>query len=85
MEAFHASLSGLPLLQIVGDVDHFTAPALEAAARESLALDNGRLLLDLTAVPYLDSAGADFSSSMETWILKVGWASSEPTPISCGS
>ncbi len=73
MEIFLASLSGIPLLQIVGDVDHFTAPALEAAAREALALDSGRLLFDLTDVPYLDSGGAGVFLTLDRDLQARGW------------
>ena len=73
MEVFQASLSGIPLLQIVGDVDHFTAPALEAAAREALALDSGHLLFDLTAVRYLDSAGAGVFLTLDRDMDPQGW------------
>ena len=86
MEVFQTSLSGIPLLQIVGDVDHFTAPALEEAAREALALDSGRLLFDLTAVPYLDSGGAGVFLTLDRDMRPgAGWASSEPMPTSFGS
>jgi anti-sigma B factor antagonist len=73
MEVFQASLSGIPLLQIVGDVDHFTAPSIELAAREALALDNGHLLVDLTAVPYLDSAGAGVFLTLDRDMDPEGW------------
>jgi anti-sigma B factor antagonist len=73
MEVFQASLSGVPLLQIVGDVDHFTAPSLEAAARCALALDSGRLLFDLAAVPYLDSAGAGVFLTIDKDMDSKGW------------
>ena len=73
MEVFQAFLSGIPLLRIVGDVDHFTAPALEAAAREALVLDNGHLLFDLSAVPYLDSAGAGLFLALDRDMDPRGW------------
>ncbi len=73
MEVFQASLSGIPLFRIVGDVDHFTAPALEAAAREALALDSGRLLFDLTAVRYLDSGGAGVFLTLDKDMQARGW------------
>lgn len=67
------SLSDIPLLQIVGDVDHFTAPELEAIAREALASDGGRLLFDLSAVPYIDSGGAGVFLALERDIGPSGW------------
>jgi anti-sigma B factor antagonist len=73
MEVFQASVSGIPLLRIVGDVDHFTAPALDVAAREALALDGGHLLFDLTAVPYLDSAGAGVFLTLDRDMDPPGW------------
>ena len=73
MEVFQAFLSGIPLLQIVGDVDHFTAPALEEAAREALALDRGCLLFDLSAVPYLDSAGAGVFLTLDSQMAPGFW------------
>ena len=73
MEVFQASLSGIPLFRIVGDVDHFTAPALEAAAREALALDSGRLLFDLSAVRYIDSGGAGVFLTLDRDMDPGGW------------
>jgi anti-sigma B factor antagonist len=73
MEVFQVSLSGIPLLRIVGDIDHFTAPALEAAAREALALDSGHLLFDLTAVRYLDSAGAGLFLTLDRDLRPEAW------------
>ena len=73
MEVFQASLCDIPLLRIVGDIDHFTAPALEAAAREALALNSRRLLCDLTAVPYLDSAGAGVLLTLDRDMAPGAW------------
>lgn len=41
MEVLESSLSGVPLLQVVGDVDHYTSRALDAAAQEALTHDSG--------------------------------------------
>ena len=73
MEVFRSSLSGIPLFQVVGDVDHFTAPALEAAARAALAADSGHVLFDLGAVPYIDSAGAGVFLTLERDARPSGW------------
>lgn len=73
MEIFQAFLSGIPLLRIVGDVDHFTAPALETAAREALALDSGHLLFDLTGVCYIDSGGAGIFLTLDSDMRPGGW------------
>jgi anti-sigma B factor antagonist len=73
MEVFQASLSGVPLLRIVGDVDHFASLALEAAGREALALDGGRVLFDLSAVRYLDSGGAGVFLTLDRDTEPGGW------------
>jgi anti-sigma B factor antagonist len=73
MEVFLTSLSGIPLLQVVGDVDHFTAPELEAVAREALAPDSGRLLFDLSAVRYIDSGGAGVFLTLDRDLRAGGW------------
>jgi len=57
MEISTASLSGFPLLRIVGDADHQSAPAFDEAVRNALSPDCGCLLLDLSDCPYLDSGG----------------------------
>ena len=73
MEVFQTSLSGIPLFRIVGDVDHYSAPELEAVACEALALDSGRLLFDLTAVHYIDSGGAGFLLALDRDLGANGW------------
>jgi anti-sigma B factor antagonist len=73
MEVFQTSLSGFPLFRIVGDVDHYSAPELEGVARKALALHSGRLLLDLTAVPYVDSGGAGVLLNLDRDLRPSGW------------
>jgi anti-sigma B factor antagonist len=73
MEVFQTSLSGIPLLRIVGDVDHYSAPELEALARKAVVLDSGRLLFDLTAVPYIDSGGAGLLLMLDKDMAVGGW------------
>lgn len=72
MEVFHASLSGSPLFRVVGDVDHFSAPELEALARDALARDGRRILFDLSAVGYLDSAGAGVFLTLDRYVRPGG-------------
>ncbi len=57
MEVLESSLSGVPLIRVVGDVDHYTSRALDGAAREALTHDSGRLLLDFSRCLYVDSSG----------------------------
>jgi anti-sigma B factor antagonist len=48
--------SGLPVLEVVGEVDMATAPQLRAALSKAAA-QHAKLAVDLTKVSYLDSAG----------------------------
>jgi anti-anti-sigma factor len=73
MEVFQASLSGVPLLRVVGDVDHNTSAAFDPAVKRSLALDHGRLLLDLAACPYIDSGGLAVILHAVSTVRGRGW------------
>jgi anti-anti-sigma factor len=54
-----------------GDVDLATADAFEAQVRERLAA--GPLLLDLRAVPYMDSSGVRVLSHLMKDCASRGW------------
>ena len=55
MDIVEASFCGVPLLTIVGEVDHGLAEQLAAAADRSLGTRGTRLLVDLERCAYLDS------------------------------
>jgi anti-sigma B factor antagonist len=57
MEILESSLSGVPVLRIDGEVDHSTAPALQQSIQKALRAAGMRVLLDLSACPFLDSGG----------------------------
>jgi anti-sigma B factor antagonist len=73
MEVSQASLSGIPLLRIVGDVDHGASSALEKAVQGALARDGGRILLDLSACPYIDSGGLSVIMNALREVRGRGW------------
>ena len=73
MEVLESSLSGVPVLQVIGDVDHYTSRALDAAAQEALTHDSGRLLFDFSRCPYLDSGGVGVLLSLITTVRDMGW------------
>jgi anti-anti-sigma factor len=74
MEIAEAELCGVPVLRVVGDVDHLAGPVLLEVAEEALDPGSARILLDLEACPYLDSGGI---SVLLTILRKVksrlGW------------
>jgi anti-anti-sigma factor len=73
MEISQASLSGIPLFRIVGDVDHSTSAAFDEAVQRSLAVNGHRLLLDLSACPYLDSGGLGVILAALKEVRGRGW------------
>ena len=73
MEILEASLSGIPLIRVVGDIDHYTSRALDAVAQEALTHDSGRLLFDLSGCPYLDSGGVGVLLSLIKAVRDMGW------------
>jgi anti-sigma B factor antagonist len=73
MDVIETSLCGVPLLRVVGDVDHFTSLALDDAVQDSLSLDGLRLLLDLSECPYLDSGGLGVILTTLRKVRGQGW------------
>ena len=73
MEISQVSLSGIPLLRVAGDIDHSASPVFYEAVQTSLALDGGRLLLDLSACPYLDSGGLGVILTALREVRGRGW------------
>lgn len=73
MEVVQTSQSGVPLLRVIGEVDHFTAPALNAAAQSALATESSHLLLDLGECPYLDSGGIGVILTLLKAVRGKGW------------
>ena len=73
MEVIKAALSGVPVLKVMGDLDHLTAPALETAVGDVLSADGMRLLLDLTDCPYLDSGGLSVLLYAVREVRGKGW------------
>jgi len=73
MEIIETSMSGVPLLRVVGDVDHFTSLALDDAFQDALSLDGSHLLLDLTECSYLDSGGLGVILTALRKLRAKGW------------
>ena len=73
MEIIEISLSGVPLMRVVGEVDHFTSLALDDAVDDALSLDGSHLLLDLTECPYLDSGGLGVILTALRKVRAKGW------------
>ena len=54
----HASeLDGTATITVSGEIDFRTVEALEAVLRTLVARDSGRIVVDLAAVTFMDSAG----------------------------
>jgi anti-anti-sigma factor len=82
VEIAKARLCGVPMLRVVGDVDHLVGPALVRTVEEVLDAEAAYILLDLEACSYLDSGGI---SALLTILREVksrlGWLGViAPTP-----
>jgi anti-anti-sigma factor len=67
-------LHGVPVLQVVGDIDHYGAENFRCAAEKALNSSGTRILLDLEACPYLDSGGIGALLSLLRWVkARSGW------------
>ncbi len=73
MEIIETSLSGVPLLRVAGDIDHFTSLALDDAVQDALTLHGSHLLLDLSECPYLDSGGLGVILTALRKLRAKGW------------
>lgn len=74
MEVKKDTLAGLPLYRLAGEMDHAGAPKvsefLEADLPETI---EGGVLIDLSAVPYVDSAGLSVLSRVLALCRGEGW------------
>ena len=73
MEIRGDSLHGVPLLAVLGDVDHSSAPDLDRAIRDALRDDDPRLVMDLTSCPYIDSGGLAVFLYLVRGLRSDGW------------
>ncbi|MBG0820609.1 STAS domain-containing protein [Planomonospora sp. ID91781] len=55
------------VVAVEGELDLFTAPFLRDEVREAIKIDGSRLVLDLTALSFMDSSG--LSVLIEAWRL----------------
>lgn len=73
MDIVETSVSGVPLLTIVGEVDHAVGPRLEQAAQRAMSSHGTRILLDLELCPYLDSSGLNVIIGLVQRVEPGGW------------
>ncbi len=57
MEITRSLYEDIPVLHVIGDIDHLAAGDLEQAIDDALADTRGALLLDLSRCPFVDSGG----------------------------
>ncbi len=66
-------LNDIPLLRVVGEVDHATAPMLTEAVHEALSSRPGCILVDLGSCPYMDSGGVSVFLDTLRRVRHDGW------------
>lgn len=75
----HQTVGDCAVLAVRGEVDVYSAPALHDALGSLLASDAKAVVVDLTAVGFLDSTGLGVLVAARTAALDVGSA----LPIAC--
>ena len=73
MRVLQSQVHEVPLLRVVGDVDHGTAPLLRESIDAALASGVSCLLLDLESCPYLDSGGVSVLLDTLRRVKPQGW------------
>jgi anti-anti-sigma factor len=73
MEIIPYAFGGVPLLSLAGDFDHAAVPSFTKAAEKALGEDSGRLLLQVTDCPYVDSGGIGCLVSSLRRVRPAGW------------
>src|SRR5664280_3721653 len=73
MEVLTTALHGVPVLRVIGDVDHLSALALDTAVQDALGARGLRVLIDLRACPYLDSGGLSVLLFTFRQLRRNGW------------
>lgn len=84
-----AHRDGIAVVTVGGEIDSFTAPALEAAIAEALAVDPTALIIELSTVTFLASAGLQIlaathdkvSKSAHFTVVAKGPATSRPIQL----
>jgi anti-anti-sigma factor len=68
-------VAGIPLIQVVGEIDHGSAPLLREAFGKVLSQPDRPpcLLVDLSECPYLDGAGLGVPASVRERLPEPGW------------
>lgn len=73
MEVVQTSFPDVPMLTVVGDIDHDTSAAFDVAVKRALSVDDGRLVLDLSACRYMDSGGLSVLLFAAKQLPRDGW------------
>ena len=66
-------LNGIPLLHILGEVDHGSAPWLTEAVQKAFLEQPSCILLDLESCPYMDSGGVGVLLDTLRKVRNEGW------------
>ncbi|NLT35941.1 MAG: STAS domain-containing protein [Gaiellales bacterium] len=73
MELTISRLSNVPVLNIVGEIDHGNAPTVGATIDELIEQKQRTILLDLSQVDYMDSGGISVLLSALRRLREGGW------------
>jgi anti-sigma B factor antagonist len=82
MQLTSSYLLDVPLLEVAGEIDHSTAPILQEAINQELDSGCRLILIDLTAVDYIDSGGIAVLLAAMRRVRSTGWVGViQPTDV----
>ena len=73
MDIERSNIAGIPLLLLAGEIGHEHAPRLRQALEAAVGEGTNRLLLDLSAVPYVDSGCLGLVWVIVESVAEPGW------------
>lgn len=73
MQIVKNRVAEIPLLHVVGDIDHATAAELSEAMNVALQGGSSRIILDLEQCPYIDSGGISAILQTLRRVRESGW------------
>jgi anti-sigma B factor antagonist len=68
-----ASLSGIPLIETQGEIDHDSCGAVDKFLDDAILQNNPIILVDLAKVSYIDSGGLSVLFSAGRRVREAGW------------
>ena len=73
MQVVENDFQGVPVLRVIGELDHASAPLLRASVDGAFAKGGTCILFDLASCPYVDSGGVSVLLDTLRRVKPEGW------------